>query len=243
MYTRCPGCHTVHPLNAALLAGGGGTYRCGKCSKVNNALESLFDSWPDPGANPPKKGELPVLGLQLDLDAAADDRQAPHATDTRGRAGHLRRLALIVAAASLLLVIGFEVAEFQGRPLLARPVVEGALVRLGLREPPPVEPWRDLEQIHLVSRELRTHPNLPGQLQLTATVVNRANRSQPYPDIEVTLLGASGAVMLRRLFTPEDYLAADQVSNAAMAPGAYLPLAVDLDDPGAQAVGFELQFR
>ena len=43
MYTRCPGCHTVHPVNAALLASGGGRYRCGKCNKVNNALEALFD--------------------------------------------------------------------------------------------------------------------------------------------------------------------------------------------------------
>ena len=53
MYTRCPACHAVHSVSAALLAAAGGDYRCARCSKVNNALECLFDELPAAGDRPP----------------------------------------------------------------------------------------------------------------------------------------------------------------------------------------------
>ena len=69
MHFRCPACSTVHPLNAAVLAQGGGKVRCGKCNATANALDSLFDDWPGPGQKPAARGELPVLGQAIDLQA------------------------------------------------------------------------------------------------------------------------------------------------------------------------------
>jgi hypothetical protein len=97
--------------------------------------------------------------------------------------------------------------------------------------------------IHLVSRELSSHPHLSGRLRLSATIVNRATRKQPYPDIEVTLLDASGRSLLQKRFVPADYLDPGSAPGASMVPHAYLPLAVDLEDPGLRAVGFELEFK
>ena len=272
MYTRCPGCHTVHPVNAALLAGGVGRYRCGKCNKVNNALEALFDEWPAAGARASSAGELPVLGLSLDLQAAARSRQSPGqslgqgpdlASDQAPDAGApqaagsvglrwLVRLGWVTGAVALALVIAFQASRFFGEPLLERAPLRAAMERLGLREPPAAEPYRDLGLIHLVSRELRSHPHQPGRLRLSATIVNRASQAQPWPDLEVTLLDAAGQAVSRQRFAPADYLAPGNKSGyesdssapgRGMAPQAYLPLALDLDDPGMQAVGFELEFR
>lgn len=264
MFTRCPGCHTVHPVNAALLAGGVGRYRCGKCNKVNNALEALFDEWPAAGARAPTAGELPVLGLSLDLQAAARSRQSPglapdqaHDAVAAGAAGGggarwLVRLGWITGAVALALVIAFQASRFFGEPLLERAPLRAAMERLGLREPPAAEPYRDLGLIHLVSRELRSHPDQPGRLRLSATIVNRAPRPQPWPDLEVTLVDAAGQAVSRQRFAPADYLAPGnkwgyQSGGAApgtgMAPQAYLPLVLELEDPGMQAVGFELEFR
>lgn len=264
MFTRCPGCHTVHPVNAALLAGGVGRYRCGKCNKVNNALEALFDEWPAAGARAPTAGELPVLGLSLDLQGAARSRQNPglapdQASDAVSAAaagsGGLRglaRLGWITGAVALALVIAFQASRFFGEPLLERAPLRAAMERLGLREPPAAEPYRDLGLIHLVSRELRSHPDQPGRLRLSATIVNRASRAQPWPDLEVTLLDAAGQAVSRQRFAPADYLAPGSkwryesggaAPDKGMAPQAYLPLALDLEDPGMQAVGFELEFR
>jgi hypothetical protein len=261
----------VHPVNAALLASGGGRYRCGKCNKVNNALEALFDALPAAGARAPMVGQLPVLGLALDLQAAARSRRSADGTsqgqgessadepvaDGAGqedRGAGLRwlvRLAWISTALVLAAVVAFQVAEFQGEPLLERASLRPALERLGLRAPPAAAPFRDLERIHVVSRELRSHPTLPGRLRLSATIVNRAAQAQPWPDLEITLLDAAGQRVMHKQFAPADYLAADSAAGratdtaavAGMTPQAYLPLVLDLDDPGRQAVGFELEFR
>jgi predicted Zn finger-like uncharacterized protein len=254
VFTRCPACHTVHPVNAALLATGAGSYRCGKCNKLNNALESLFDEWPAPGAQPPKAGDPPVLGASIDLKAAAKARQDPvqtpadpgQATTDSPRAGTARwllRTAWIVGAIAILLIAVVQWARFQGEPLLERAPIRSSLVRSGLMSPPPLAPFRDLDRIHLVSRELRSHPTLPGRLRLSATLVNRAARSQPYPDIDVALLDAAGEVVLRQRFVPSDYLAPDASAVGELAPHAYLPLVLDLEDPGVRAVGFELEFK
>ena len=254
MYTRCPDCHTVHPVNAALLASGAGRYRCGKCNKVSSALESLFDEWPQASAKPPQPGDIPVLGLSLDLEQAAQSRQAPAGdgmgdSDAEGAAatgGGLRwlaRTAWIAGAILVLAVATWQWAEFQGEPLLESPDVDKALTRLGLREPPPAKPFRDLDLIHLVNRELISHPYLPDHLRLSATIVNRAAQIQPYPDIEVTLLDVAGQVVLRQRFAPSDFLDPASAPGAGMVPQAYLPLVLDLVDPGVRAVGFELEFR
>jgi predicted Zn finger-like uncharacterized protein len=254
VYTRCPGCHTVHPVNAALLAAGTGSYRCGKCNKLNNALECLFDDWPTPGAQPPKAGDPPVLGASIDLKGAAKARQEPEQTQThqdetaaeppRGRAARwLLRSAWIAGAIAILLVVMVQWAKFQGEPLLERASIRSGLVRAGLVSPPPRTEFRDIDRIHLVRRELRSHPTLPGRLRLTATVVNRAAQSQPYPDIDVALLDAAGDVVLRKRFAPSDYLAPDAPAGGELAPHAYLPLVLELEDPGVRAVGFELEFR
>lgn len=258
----------MHPVNAALLAGAIGRYRCGKCNKVNNALEALFDEWPAAGARAPTAGELPVLGLSLDLQAAARARQNPgqnpdqnpglaqdEAADAAVAGSGLRwlvRLGWITGAVALALVIAFQASRFFGEPLLDRAPLRSAMERLGLREPPANEPYRDLGLIHLVSRELRSHPDRFGRLRLSATIVNRAARAQPWPDLEVTLLDAAGEAVSRHRFVPADYLAPGNqrgyesggaAPGKGMAPQAYLPLTLDLEDPGMQAVGFELEFR
>jgi len=250
VFTRCPGCHTVHPVNAALLAQGAGRYRCGKCNKLNSALEALFDEWPAASAQPPGSGEVPVLGLGIDLHAAARARTVADGAEadasSPGRGAGLRwllRLTWITGALVLAVVIALEVAEFRGEPLQERAEVRQLLESVGLREPEPVTPFRDLQRIHLVSRELRADPDRPGQLRLAATIVNRARQRQPYPELEITLLDAAGQPVQRQRFTPADYLAPGTPPDAGMAPEAYVPLVLAFDDPGVRAVGFELEFR
>jgi hypothetical protein len=253
VYTRCTGCHIVHPVNARLLAAGGGRYRCGKCNKVNNALEALFDEWPQAGARPPQAGQIPVLGLALDLEAAAQSRQLPDdaAKDepqpVRQPYGRARRLLVraswIAGAIVLSILVAWQWAEFQGKPLLERSGVSATPNRAGLQKQPTEQPFRDLEQVQVVSRELTSHPYAKGQLRLSATIVNRADRAQPYPDIEIALLDAGGQVVLKRRFAQADYLGPDRAPGASMVPEAYLPLVLDMEDPGERAVGFELEFR
>ena len=253
MFTRCTACHTVHPVNASLLARGGGKYRCGKCKKLCNALDALFDEWPAAGDRPPASGELPVLGMPIDLDEARKTRLTPDEAALHGdadadsevpaRSGKkLVRLTWVTMALLIAMIVTFKLAEFYQTPLLELPAVQSLKSRLGMPDPTAGQPFRDLRQIHLVSRELISHPFQADTLRLSATIVNRAPESQPYPDLEVVLLDARGEAMSKLLFSPPDYLAEGASKDSGMTPQAYLPLVLNLPDPGREAVGFELNF-
>jgi len=254
MFTRCKDCHTVHPVSAALLAQGGGKYRCGKCNKVGNALESLFDEWPGAGDQPGSVGDLPVLGLSLDLEQARKSRQNPEqaalsgdaeagAENDRQTGSKMLRFAWIAAAIAIVIISAIKLSEFNGQPLPGHQLVRSTMVRLGLQEPIAAEPFRDLSSIHLVSRELKSHPGRTDMLRLTATIVNRAKEKQAYPTLDVILLDADGQPVTSKSFAPSDYLEGGSSSVSGMTPEAFLFLVLDLEDPGNQAVGFELQFR
>jgi predicted Zn finger-like uncharacterized protein len=254
VYTRCPGCHIVHPVNASLLAQGAGKYRCGKCNQINNALESLFDEWPDSGDHPPVAGKLPVLGFHLDLEAAKQARLSPAEASSftaeaggedqgTGRTKKMLKAAWITTAIVLLILVTFYLAEFFQQPLLDSSIVRNVLVKTGLKEASPTAPFRNLDQVQLLSRDMRSHPTRPDALSLNLTIVNRAPRSQAFPKLEVILLDSSGQTLISRLFEPDEYLAEGADIETGMTPQAYLHINLDLADPGRQAVGFELHFR
>jgi predicted Zn finger-like uncharacterized protein len=253
VYTRCSACHTVHPVNAAVLARSGGQYRCGKCKKVCNALDALFDEWPGAGEKPKAAGDIPILGMSIDLEKASKSRLIPGGEasegdpDTEfegpGRRGRLVRVSWISMAVVLIAVLALEISDFKGQSLLEAPVVQSVKSSLGIQNPAGTEPFRDLSSIHLVSRELKVHPSRPDSLLLTATIVNRANQTQPWPDLEVVLLDAGERVLSRLHFAPRNYLSTGEWRGSGMTPQAHLPLELDLPDPGDAAVGFELIFH
>jgi len=247
MYTRCVACHTVHPVNAALLAQGAGKYRCGKCNKLNNALESLFDTWPDAGATAPAAGSVPKLGLSLDLEAAKQDAifagEEPDEFAETARIRGIPRAVWASLAAVLMLVTAFNLVHFFRQPLMENPQVQRGLVKAGLQEEPVETELPDLDMIELVSSEMRSHPSQLGALRLNATITNRARVKQAYPSLEVVLLDSLGQPLASRVFKPSDYLAKGADTTGGMAPDAYLPLVLNLADPGQQAVGFELKIR
>lgn len=248
MFTRCPGCHTVHPVNAGLLAQGSGKFRCGKCNKVNNALECLFDEWPDAGQQPASAGQVPVLGINLSTDAAEEGEAkagaaGDPAVESTAPGRNRLRWAWISAALVLAIVTAINLVRFfdLGEPAVS--TVDKAMVKLGLKESAAVESFRDLAGIELVSRDMRSHPTLRDALRLSATIVNRAPRVQAFPKLEVILLDSRGEALARRVFRPSEYLLEGADAESGMAPDAYLPISLDLADPGRQAVGFELEFR
>jgi hypothetical protein len=79
-------------------------------------------------------------------------------------------------------------------------------------------------------------------LLLNATIVNRAQQAQAYPDIQVRLFDIDNAVISERRFRPTDYLTSTSTMRGGMTPGAFLRFSLEMLDPGDRAVGFELEF-
>lgn len=91
MITHCPSCHTHFRVHAEQLAVRAGQVRCGKCSRVFNALEHLIEEiapvhspWPVPELEPPHAdsvaaGNPPEPALSPATDAVRDEL-APEVT-------------------------------------------------------------------------------------------------------------------------------------------------------------------
>ena len=152
-------------------------------------------------------------------------------------------LAWGLATTVLILVTFINLAWTFREPLMAMPTIDAWVNKT---HPSPIEErglLKDPEQIQLVSRDMHLHPTRSGILVLSLTFVNLAQRSQVFPELEVTLLDAANQPVARRQLRPEDYLRPDADITAGLATDVYLPVLLELGDPGDLAVGFEIQFH
>lgn len=144
----------------------------------------------------------------------------------------------------IVLLLGLLLAQYgylNREPLVLRypqlrPAVELACHYTGCRLPP----QRDLTAISLLERDVRSHDTYQGALVITATLLNRADFSQPYPDVEVIMRDLGGNIVAARRFRPNQYLSGEH--PAQFAPQATAQLLLEVTDPGAAAVGFEFNF-
>jgi len=197
----------------------------------------------------------PVADVAADVSApeedAVTDDSAPDA-EQPGQASETdpfeplpaddRRLVWLAATVLLALATVANAAWTFREPLLNNPRISAWFNRSGEARVDEHGLLRDPGQIQLVSRDMHTHPTRSGILVLSLTFVNLASRSQEYPQLEVTLTDASNQPVARRRLQPQEYLRPGADIEAGLAADVYLPVLLELGDPGEQAVGFEIQF-
>jgi len=243
MYTRCPQCKTVHPLTAASLSHARGLVQCGQCGRAFSALSFLFDEWPSGQAHGPAKGpdaSPPVL----ESDTQVDDPESKQSENDDGndKKTKIRHLAWRIATVVLVLLTCANGVWTFREPLLENPRISALIERTGSLQIEQEGLLKDPQQIQLVSRDIHTHPTRSGILVLSLTFVNLAQSSQVFPELEVTLLDAANQPVARRRLRPTDYLRDGADIEAGLAADVYLPVLLELGDPGEQAVGFEIRF-
>lgn len=244
MYTRCPQCKTAHPVSAAVLAHCRGLVRCGKCNRTFSALSFLFDDWPSGQAHGPVNGPdagPPVVGAATKASDPAET-DAPQNEPPDESAGQKYRLAWGLATALLVLITIANTTWTFRRQLLEYPLISDWVTRSGWTQTKQQGPLKDPQQIQLVSRDLHSHPTRSGILVLNLTFVNLAQFSQAFPELELTLLDAASQPVARRRFQAAEYLRPGADIEAGLAADVFLPILLELGDPGEQAVGFEINF-
>ncbi len=244
MFTRCPRCKTVHQLSAALISHARGLVQCGQCGRVFSALSFLFDEWPSGQAHGPAKGANaapPVIG-PVKKDNGDSENPSSETDATDGATRKPNRLAWGLATALLVFVTVANMAWTFRDPLIENPWVNGWLKQSGWLQVEQDGLLKDPQQIQLISRDIHTHPTRSGILVLSLTFINLAQRSQVFPVLELTLLDAANQPVARRRLQPTDYLRPGADIKAGLATDVYLPVLLELGDPGNQATGFEINF-
>jgi predicted Zn finger-like uncharacterized protein len=255
VYTLCPQCQTVFRVTAAQLKARDGQVRCGRCQHVFRADQHLIERPPEGTTRPktatrkrvPRKSARPAAGIETTSpspvavaepvrDTAGDSTPWPHTRATRTQSVYWS-----VGALALLLVLLGQVVVFYGTELVrAAPLLRTTVSQLCRTLPCQRLAPTDMHRLDLVETQVTPHPRYDRALRVKATVVNRAERAQPYPLLEVTLIDSQGNVVARRAYPPREYLRKPETIAAGLPPQVAVSAQLDITSPGPQANGFEI---
>ena len=100
----------------------------------------------------------------------------------------------------------------------------------------------DIGQIELLGQDIRTHPKSKQALLVSATIINNASFTQPYPGLQLSFSDINGVKVATRNFMPKDYLPSKFSRRKGMESNIPIQLELELVDPGKNAVNFEFDF-
>lgn len=117
-----------------------------------------------------------------------------------------------------------------------RPNLEKACAQLGCKVPWP----SDAEYIRTEWSEMAFVPEHSNLVQLTATLKNHAKYPQAFPIMELTLKDSEDQVLVRRNFTPEEYLKPDDRKLARFNPNSEVKVIMRMDVGKLHTMGYSL---
>jgi hypothetical protein len=120
-----------------------------------------------------------------------------------------------------------------------RPMYEWVCHRLACQLPV----MRALEQIYSKNLVVRANPDVAGALLVDALIVNQAPFPQPFPVIELRFSSMGGGLVSARRFRPDEYLAGELKGATLIAPMTPIHIALEIADPGNDAVNYVMVFR
>jgi predicted Zn finger-like uncharacterized protein len=142
------------------------------------------------------------------------------------------------AAAVLALVLLGQMIHENRAWLAAHGPLRGPLQSvygaLGVKVQPPV----NLSAYQLRQWGVTGDPNAAGTLRVRASILNTSAQLQPYPLLRVTLANRFGTHVGARDFEPAEYLG--RPTARLMTPGERADATLDIQDPGKDAEGFEI---
>ncbi len=99
---------------------------------------------------------------------------------------------------------------------------------------------KKVDLVAIETSDLHPDTSNAAQLQLVATLKNRAPFAQEYPHLELTLTDTADKALLRRVLAPADYLSKNKPLAAGFPPASDLAISLTLEVKDLAAVGYRL---
>jgi predicted Zn finger-like uncharacterized protein len=146
-------------------------------------------------------------------------------------------LSLFIVAGIFVLLGSYMFRTELARTIPAlRPTLEKACFKVGCKVPYP----KDADQIYLESHSLNPEPGRDGQYRLVVTLMNKANYSQTWPHLELTVTDRFDIAVARRTLAPTEWLPPEYTSHPALAGREEVTANLPLDLTKVQAAGYRL---
>jgi predicted Zn finger-like uncharacterized protein len=98
------------------------------------------------------------------------------------------------------------------------------------------------QRIVVLRRSMATHLEAENALELDITFVNHAKFAQPLPLLEIILFNLEKKPVVRRRFSPVEYLGREPAKGELLQPGQAMEVEMEIEDPGKDVTGFKLDF-
>jgi predicted Zn finger-like uncharacterized protein len=191
---------------------------------------------PEPEPIKPAARIEPEEPLFTDADAVEEDEarhQKPAAPWLNGLLAAFALLGLLFLAAQLVYINRTRIAAEAPE---TRPALEQLCKSMGCDVPWPT----DIALIRTEWSELAFVPDYPNLIQLSATLKNHAQYAQAYPMLEVTLKDSDDQVLIRKVFTPKEYLKPDDLKLGRFNGNSEVKVTMRLDAGKVHAMGYSL---
>ncbi len=232
MLKTCPHCLTLVEVTDEQLSNSDSSVVCTHCrARFNIEMTPTQPASPEPPAP--------------DIIIEDDDRvQMMQAELKSGRSKKQRRIFpwLIINLFLALLLMG-QYIYFQRDKLTEDPTLRPWLIQFCQYLHCELKLIRDTQQIHIISREVKTHETLKNTLQISMTFINDAPFKQPWPTIKLSFSSLNGQVIAERAFVPGNYLSTSEQISRGLPPGQPFTADLLLIDPGPEAVNFVFEFQ
>ncbi|MGO1460763.1 MAG: DUF3426 domain-containing protein [Marinobacter sp.] len=193
--------------------------------------------------NEEKESPLEQQEEPFSASAPFDDLRHDPVSVGSGNKSWLRTLVWSFIVLGLIGVLVAQVTWFQFDRLSAvpelRPFYEKGCELAGCE----LAPLINVEAIQSRKLVVRTDPENRNQLVVDAVIINRADFQQPFPAIALTFSNLNGDVVAQSIFTPSEYLAGDAGELDIMPVETPVRIAINIRDPGRDAVNYNIIFR
>ncbi|MBE0482644.1 MAG: DUF3426 domain-containing protein [Bacterioplanes sp.] len=102
-----------------------------------------------------------------------------------------------------------------------------------------------LQNVHVIEAQhlvVRPHPRIQNALMLDTLLFNRAEHSQPFPDLALVFRDLNQKVVASRTFKPHEYLSGEMAGQLDMPSRTGIHIALELVDPGPEGVSYAIHF-
>lgn len=101
----------------------------------------------------------------------------------------------------------------------------------------------DVSRIRSSNLMVRSHPKASNALVVDAIITNRAPFKQDFPIMELRFTDMNDEIVAGRNFKPEEYLSGELAGLTTMPSQQPIHIALEIVDPGQQAVNYQLLFH